>query len=504
MAHEAHNLLRRKKVLMLTNSEHGQANVHLAVAYAMLQQDPSTEVHIASFPRLAKFVTEMSDFAVQNIPGASPIQFHGLRGTSFIDCILNPDIDFFSVANTTPSFWTLFTVLGGMSVCMGAWNAEQFMEVYRSCIDIIDKVDADIVAVDNLFFPGVTACHHIECNWLMLSPNSLKDFVANRQPKLAGLWKYPSFGLICEYPIPWYQRLLNVVYSLCGLYMAMTNDRVKEIKHLVKAETGKEAVVMMDLMKSPPAGVPILISNLPELDFPLTTMPDIVTCGPILRPTASVAEEDPELFKWLCAGPTVLINLGTHCLTGEPSAIEMAKALRLLFDMACRESKLSGLRVLWKMKQPPDEPYSVDVKSSLYDILNKEMLEDRVRIEEWIKVEPGAILETGQVICSINHGGASSWNEAICAGVPQIILAQWVDTYDYAIRTEMLGIGLFGNKQTPPGWTAQELGPKLVATTVGESAATMRSKVQELSRLCCMRPGGLGRDFAARFILEKA
>jgi hypothetical protein len=191
MVHEENISNRRKRVLLLTNSEHGQANVHLAVAYALLQQDPSTEVHIASFPRLAGFVTEMSDFAVRSIEGASPIQFHEVQGTSFIDCVLHPDIDFFSMANTPPSFWTLFKVLGGMAACTGAWSAEQFMEVYRSCVEIIEKVGADIVAVDNIFVPGVTACHHIGGNWLILSPNSLKDWVAGRQPKMAGLWKYP-------------------------------------------------------------------------------------------------------------------------------------------------------------------------------------------------------------------------------------------------------------------------------------------------------------------------
>jgi hypothetical protein len=36
-----------------------------------------------------------------------------------------------------------------------------------------------------------------------------------------------------------------------------------------------------------------------------------------------------------------------------------------------------------------------------------------VRIESWLKAEPGAIIESGHVICSVNHGGANSWNEGI-------------------------------------------------------------------------------------------
>lgn len=184
---------RPKKILMLTNSEHGQANVHLAVAYAMLEQEPSTEVHIASFPRLAQFVGEMSDFAVQSIPGASPIRFHEVRGTSFADCVMHPDVDIFSLANTTPSFWTAPTVFRIMGTVMGAWSPEQFMEVYRSCVEIIREVGADLVAADCIFYPGVTACHHVAANWLVLSPNALKDCTASRQPNLAGLWKYPRY-----------------------------------------------------------------------------------------------------------------------------------------------------------------------------------------------------------------------------------------------------------------------------------------------------------------------
>lgn len=222
-----------------------------------------------------------------------------------------------------------------------------------------------------------------------------------------------SFGLICEYPIPWYKKPLNVYYTLVGTYIFLTNQHVNETHRLIKAETGKEALMMLEVINGNPPGIPMLLSTLPELDFPLAPMPDIVTCGPILRPTSSVEKDDPELFQWLSAGPTVMVNLGTHCQTGESAAIEMAKAFRMLFDTAEQTSKLSGLRVLWKLKQPPHAPYSVGAKSPVYDILAKEILDDRVRIEEWISVEPGSILETGHVVCSINHGGANSWSEGV-------------------------------------------------------------------------------------------
>lgn len=85
-----------------------------------------------------------------------------------------------------------------------------------------------------------------------------------------------------------------------------------------------------------------------------------------------------------------------------------------------------------------------------------------------------------------------------------MILPQWVDTYDFAVRTEMLGIGIYGSsRKTQPRWSAAELGPKLVRATMGEEARNMRAKVQQLSRVCRDGPQGLGRDFAARFILRR-
>lgn len=87
--------------------------------------------------------------------------------------------------------------------------------------------------------------------------------------------------------------------------------------------------------------------------------------------------------------------------------------------------------------------------------------------------------------------------------MPQVILAQWLDTFDYALRAEIIDIGVYGNRKARPHWSAQELGPKLIEATLGESAARMRKKAQELAKICRDGPGGLGRDFAARFILER-
>ncbi len=44
-----------RRILLITNSEHGQANVFLAVSYALLTlKDEDVEVHFASFSPVEK------------------------------------------------------------------------------------------------------------------------------------------------------------------------------------------------------------------------------------------------------------------------------------------------------------------------------------------------------------------------------------------------------------------------------------------------------------------
>ena len=45
----------KRKILMLTNSEHGQANVFLATSRAILAIDPDVEIHFASFKAIPYF-----------------------------------------------------------------------------------------------------------------------------------------------------------------------------------------------------------------------------------------------------------------------------------------------------------------------------------------------------------------------------------------------------------------------------------------------------------------
>lgn len=120
-------------------------------------------------------------------------------------------------------------------------------------------------------------------------------------------------------------------------------------------------------------------------------------------------------------------------------------------------------------------------KDSLGSI-SAEIVNGRVRVVEWLSVDPSAILEAGLVVCSVHHGGSNSFHEALSAGVPQIVLPCWLDTLDFANKVEWLGIGVYGSKQTAPSVEAWELSRAfLMVLDDSEEASRMALRARELA-----------------------
>ncbi|KAM0414716.1 hypothetical protein ACHAPT_013455, partial [Fusarium lateritium] len=94
----------RRKVLMLTNSELGQANIFIATAHALLERDPNADIHVASFPQLEKTLSS----ALAKPGQQSPISFHALPGRTMFECLNSsqvPSKHMFSVSLLKPGFW---------------------------------------------------------------------------------------------------------------------------------------------------------------------------------------------------------------------------------------------------------------------------------------------------------------------------------------------------------------------------------------------------------------
>lgn len=82
-----------------------------------------------------------------------------------------------------------------------------------------------------------------------------------------------------------------------------------------------------------------------------------------------------------------------------------------------------------------------------------------------------------------------------------VTLPGWADCYDWAMRLEYLGVGLWGSREGCPDWTAEELGAAIERVVLGPDAATMQAKADELSRVCKARESG--RDIAAKALLSE-
>lgn len=121
-------------------------------------------------------------------------------------------------------------------------------------------------------------------------------------------------------------------------------------------------------------------------------------CGPILRDSAAVEDVDAELFAWLGRRRwTVLVVLGSLLKVDREYAVAVWDACRVLL------AERKDVQVLWKLQ-----------KGGEYDIEGLDGIEgDRVRVVEWLKPDPLAVLRTGRVACSVNHGGSNSYHEAL-------------------------------------------------------------------------------------------
>jgi hypothetical protein len=212
--------------------------------------------------------------------------------------------------------------------------------------------------------------------------------------------------------------------------MLITDTRVKTVLSYLQQELGREIGLItaneLGVLKAAPPGLRIICSSSPELDYPFTVLPNhIVPCGPIIRAAQSIGHVAPDLQRWLSRGPTVYVNLGTHLTADATEAVEMARAFHDLFNDALDTRYGTELQILWKLKRKSSGISQDDVNAAkdpnnftgpwkgIRDILGHKMDEDRVRITDWIAAEPKSVLESGHVICSVNHGGASSFNEAI-------------------------------------------------------------------------------------------
>lgn len=181
-----------KKILLFTNSEHGQANVFLAASHSLFALTKDVEVYFASFHPISKFVASISGYPLRCSPGGRPLVFCQLDGTSMLDAFLAPEHKFWETVGRRPGLGVTAKFMGQMMRTVVPWSALQLMRVYQSIFGIIDKVSAQVVVVDRMFSPSLTACILRKVRHIVLVPDMVKGFASVVQPWRAMFRKYPT------------------------------------------------------------------------------------------------------------------------------------------------------------------------------------------------------------------------------------------------------------------------------------------------------------------------
>ena len=175
----------REVVLFLTNSEHGQANVMLAVAHELLARD-EFDLHIGSFPCLHPRVTQLQSSFSEKI---DPITFHPLPGLSMfeaykrktgkVDTVHAPGL-----SGAVESYRLIPNILA-------AWDGPEYVKQYDACLELIGTLHPTVVVVDPLFSQGIDACKKVAQKYILLSPVSLNETIKSVQTGWVSWWKYP-------------------------------------------------------------------------------------------------------------------------------------------------------------------------------------------------------------------------------------------------------------------------------------------------------------------------
>ncbi|KAL6856569.1 glycosyltransferase family 1 protein [Trichoderma novae-zelandiae] len=480
-----------KKVLMITNVERGELNVFLATGASLMAADADLDLHLATFPGAQEAFPEgLTYHQINGIPMSEALEEHFTRKQG--------NANFPESFDEKPGFLnTQQAIKDAMSTSV-PYTGRQMVDVFTSTVSIIKDVKPDLVVVDSLMSVGLTACYELGIKFICLGPNSIKEFAMASQPRAAGLWKFPALFSGFSFPVPWYKIPINLYYALSKIRAFKKDSQRKDVQSYLNAHCVVRTPV--DLIRNRPEGVKILVSSLPELDYPLKVPAHIIPCGPVVRDCDSLHRTNPKLAEWLGNGQTILVNMGSLVKVSEQQAFEMARALKVVIDRFDQDTEKKRLQVLWKLQKKGK--YSVFASECmLAHVLGREFSYDRIRVIDWIQVEPLSILRTGHVICSVHHGGANSFNEAIVTGIPQVVLPAWADNYDYAQRVELLGVGRCGNTTTKPRWASGELSRELLEVLVGERAAAIKEKAAHLQEVCRMH--GSGADNAAMAILQE-
>ncbi|KAI0146096.1 hypothetical protein GGR57DRAFT_494349 [Xylariaceae sp. FL1272] len=427
-------------VALLAASEPGLSNVFVATAHALLERHPYIHVHFASFPKIAPQLARISSHARKTSPAARHIVLHTLSAPTYTDCTVRSGRTM-RTAVTRPGLDGILQTAKDMQFYISPWTGPEHLTIYRELDHVIESLDPAVIVLDTLLRPAVDVTRDRNRLHSIISPNTLIDNFPTHQP-WGGI-----MGSGLPFPIPWRKIPENIYLNIRFLYSVLFMPDIKAKQSFLKSQGLKDPINFYALHRP---DVPWLTPDTPGASRHVDVIPQNVTrVGPISLSLGGVAEQDQDLAEWLSRSPTILINLGGGFMWLEHHAKTMAEAK----DGASKYN-------------PNPEDYGDDFKKPLLPFIAA----GRLRMEKWLAADPTSILESGNIIASVHHGETGCYHEAIGSGVPQVILPQWLDLYNFAQMVEDIGVGTWGCRETSPYWTSSCLETAILDVVDGGNA----------------------------------
>lgn len=200
------------------------------------------------------------------------------------------------------------------------------------------------------------------------------------------------------YPLPWSKIPLNIAVNLNLAYNVVTAPGAETMRQFLR-DNGVQNP--LDFIHMHRLDAPWITQAMREAAMPLEYLPPNVSAvGPILLSLDSVEDQDAELGRWLEGAPTVLINLGSIFKYTEGRARLMASAIKNVLQQ-------TDVQFLWKLDKAGD--YSDEFLDEVEEFIG----EGRLRIQDWLTVDPAALVQHSRVVASVHHGGSNCYHEAL-------------------------------------------------------------------------------------------
>lgn len=172
-----------QKVLFLTNSDHEQSKAFLATCQSLIQY-PFVDIHLASFPELKDEVSNLP-------PGLSRVRFHPLNGIPYAKRLELEEYRL-SILSHPPGFRGAAASRKDLPSSQVPWNGTEYLEMYRSMLDVIKAVDPTLVVIDPMLRQANDAVLQLGYQYMILSTSNLRDVLITQQPAGKMIREFPA------------------------------------------------------------------------------------------------------------------------------------------------------------------------------------------------------------------------------------------------------------------------------------------------------------------------